>query len=83
MPDANGIYPLWDYSDMPFNFMGQICLQNTLAFGAVATLVTWVVFPVLQRQYLKLPEDMRKAIFVAVVVFYALVLCLYVVNFPA
>lgn len=81
MPDANGVYPLWDYSDMPFNFMGQICLQNTLAFGMVATLITWVVFPALQREYLKLPEDMRKASFVAVVVFYALVMCLYAINF--
>lgn len=80
MPDANGVYPLWDYSTMPFNFMGQICLQNSLLFGVVATLITWVVFPVLQRVYVKLPEDMRKSLFVIVVVFYAIVLCIYVVN---
>lgn len=83
MPDANGVYPLWDYSTMPFNFMGQICLQNSLLFGVVATLVTWVIFPALQRIYVRLPEDMRQALFVVVVVFYAIVLCLYVVNFPA
>lgn len=80
MPDANGVYPLWDYSTMPFNFMGQICLQNSLAFGTVATLMAWVVFPALQRVYLKLPSDVKKAFFVAVVAFYALVTCLYVVN---
>ncbi|MFR5092092.1 MAG: putative ABC transporter permease [Adlercreutzia equolifaciens] len=70
MPDANGVYPLWDYSTMPFNFMGQICLQNTLLFGVVATLMTWVVYPALQREYLKLPEPMRQTFFVAVLVFY-------------
>lgn len=80
MPDANGVYPLWDYSTMPFNFMGQICLQNTLLFGAVATLMTWVVYPALQREYLKLPEPMRQTFFVAVLVFYAIVVCLYVIN---
>ena len=81
MPDANGVYPLWDYSTMPFNFMGQICLQNVLLFGVVATLMTWVVFPALQRQYLMLPEDVRQVLFVAVIVFYMLVVCLYVINF--
>lgn len=80
MPDANGVYPLWDYSTMPFNFMGQICLQNTLLFGVVATLMTWVVYPALQREYLKLPEPMRQTFFVAVLVFYAIVVCLYVIN---
>lgn len=80
MPDANGVYPLWDYSTMPFNFMGQICLQNTLLFGVVATLMTWVVYPALQREYLKLPEPMRQTFFVAVLAFYAIVVCLYVIN---
>ena len=26
------------------NFMGQVCLQNAIAFGVVATLMTWVIY---------------------------------------
>lgn len=77
---VNGVYPLWDYSTMPFNFMGQICLQNTTAFGVVATLMTWAVWPALQRMSAKMPNDIRKVVFVAVIVFYALVCCLYLIN---
>ncbi len=77
---VNGVYPLWDYSTMPFNFMGQICLQNTTAFGVVATLMTWAVWPALQSISAKMPNDLRRAFFVAVVVFYALVCCLYVIK---
>ena len=77
---VNGVYPLWDYSTMPFNFMGQICLQNTLAFGVVSTLMTWAVWPALQNISAKMPNDVRRVFFVAVVVFYAFVCCLYVVN---
>ncbi len=77
---VDGVYPLWDYSTMPFNFMGQICLQNTLAFGVISTLMTWAVWPALQNISAKMPNDIRRAFFVAVVVFYAFVCCLYVVN---
>ena len=77
---VDGVYPLWDYSTMPFNFMGQICLQNSTAFGVVATLMTWAVWPALQRLSAKTPNDVRKAFFVAVVVFYAFVCCLYLLK---
>ncbi len=77
---VDGVYPLWDYSTMPFNFMGQICLQNSTVFGLVATLMTWAVWPALQRFSAKMPNDVRKTVFVAVVVFYAFVCCLYVLN---
>ncbi len=77
---VDGVYPLWDYSTMPFNFMGQICLQNTTAFGVVATLMTWAVWPALQNISAKMPNDIRRTFFVAVVVFYALVCCLYLIK---
>lgn len=43
-PGPDGKLPLWDYSDMFCNFMGQVCLQNAIAFGVVATLMTWVIY---------------------------------------
>ncbi|MFR1640069.1 MAG: putative ABC transporter permease [Eggerthellaceae bacterium] len=45
----DGKLPLWDYSDMFCNFMGQVCLQNAIAFGVVATLMTWVIYPALEQ----------------------------------
>ncbi len=80
MPDENGIRPLWDYSDMPFNFMGQICLFNTMMFAACASLMSWIVWPTLQTVYVKLPNDIKKILFVGIMVFYALILTLYVVR---
>ena len=55
-PGPDGVLPLWDYSDMFCNFMGQVCLQNALAFGAAATLMTWVVHPKLAAFLRQVPE---------------------------
>ena len=41
----NADYHLWDYRDLPFNFMGQIVLQNTLVYSVIATFVVWVLYP--------------------------------------
>ncbi len=80
MPDENGVYPLWDYSDMPFNFMGQICLFNTMMFAACASIMSWVVWPALQSIYIKLPNDVKKMLFIGISIFYCIVVGLYVVN---
>lgn len=81
MPDpVTGVRPLWDYSNMAFNFMGQICLLNTCAFGLVATLMTWVVYPALERFLNRLPKDGMRILFICVVVGYAILLALYYIN---
>ncbi len=80
---VDGVYPLWDYSNMFCNFMGQICLQNALAFGFAATIITWIVYPFLEEQRLKLDNNVCNIIFVAVVVFFAILMGLYLVKFPA
>ena len=56
-PGPDGKLPLWDYSDMFCNFMGQVCLQNAIAFGVVATLMTWVIYPALEQLLSKVPRD--------------------------
>ncbi|MDR2108873.1 MAG: putative ABC transporter permease [Coriobacteriales bacterium] len=80
VPDANGHLIYWDYSNIPFNFMGQICLQNALAFGMVATLTVWVLYPALERFLLSRPRDAVNMAFVAIVVVYLLLLAAYVIN---
>ena len=80
-PDpVTGKLPLWDYTNMDFNFMGQICLLNTTFFGVMATLMTWLVYPNLERAFAKIPADVMNIITVVVVVFFILVVAMYVVN---
>ena len=46
---ANRNYELWDYRDMRFNFMGQICLQNSLFYSIAATWGVWQLLPALEK----------------------------------
>ena len=81
-PDpVTGVMPLWDYRDMFCNFMGQICLQNALAFGFVSTLMTWLIYPALERLLAHLPESAAQMLFVVVVVFFLMLFFLYCQNF--
>ena len=80
-PDpVTGKLPLWDYSDMAFNFMGQICLLNTTFFGVMATLMTWLVYPALEKAFSRIPKDVMNILTVVIIVFFILVVCMYVIN---
>ncbi len=79
---TNMDYSLWDYRDMFCNFMGQICLQNGIAFGAVATLMTWVIYPALEFVIGLAPRSTMTVIFIVVVVFFAILWSFYLVNVP-
>lgn len=80
-PDpVTGKLPLWDYSDMAFNFMGQICLLNTSFFGVMATLMTWLVYPAIEKGFSKIPKDVMNILTVVIIVFFILVVCMYVIN---
>lgn len=74
------INPLWDYSDMPFNFMGQICLLYSAAFGVAATFMTWVVYPAIMSLFERIPREGMNIMFTAVAVGYVLLLALYYIN---
>ncbi|MDR2671895.1 MAG: putative ABC transporter permease, partial [Coriobacteriales bacterium] len=79
-PDASGHLIYWDYSNLPFNFMGQICLQNALAFGLVATVMVWFIFPELERFFLCRSDDTMNVLFVSILSVYLLLAALYLVN---
>lgn len=80
-PDpVTGALPLWDYSNMAFNFMGQICLLNTTFFGVMATLMTWLVYPALEKVFVKIPKDIMNILTVVILLFFVLVVCMYVIN---
>lgn len=79
-PLPDGTLPLWDYSDMFCNFMGQVCLQNAIAFGIVATLMTWVVYPGLESLIRKIPKDLMNIGFIVVVIGFCILFFFYCVN---
>ena len=79
-PLPDGSLPLWDHRDMFCNFMGQICLQNGVAFGLVATLMTWVIYPGLETLFSKTTNDVMNVVFVAVIVGFAVLWFLYYIN---
>ena len=63
---VNQDYSLWDYRDLPFNFMGQVCLQNSFVYTTAATLIVWVIYPVLDRLIRRLPKSYADGFFFSV-----------------
>ena len=78
----NSDHAMWDYSDHFCNFLGQVCLQNTLAFGAAASIITWFVYPALERWIARIPRDAMNIVFVVVMIFGGILWSLYIINPP-
>ena len=79
---VNADLQLWDYRENFCNIMGQVCLQNTLAFGVVASIITWWVYPMLERMIARVPRDIMNIVFVVIAVFGAIIWSLYLINPP-
>ena len=39
----------WDYSDMPFNIQGRICLPASIGFGLAGLLIVYGIYPFVNR----------------------------------
>ncbi len=68
---ANQNYELWDYRELPFNFMGQVCLQNSMVYSIAATLIVWVVYPLMDTALRRMPRGVADALFFLLVGLYA------------
>ena len=79
---VNADLQLWNYSNMPFNFQGMICLQNGLGFAFAASVICWCVYPLLERWFAKLPKNVMNLVFVVVLVSYAIPQALYLTDSP-
>ena len=79
---VNDHYQLWDYRENFCNIMGQVCLQNTMAFGVVAAIITWWVYPMLERWIARVPRDIMNIVAIVIFVFGGIVWSLYLVNPP-
>ena len=77
---ANADFQLWDYRELPFNFMGQIVLQNTLVYSIAATFIVWVVYPLMAKWLHRLPSRTANGLFFAFVAFYLFLEVMYYVN---
>lgn len=77
---ANQHYELWDYRDMPFNFMGQVCLQNSMVYTIAATLVVWLLYPAMDKGIRKLSRDAADGLFWALVGIYVFLALLHFID---
>ena len=79
---ANRNYELWDYRGMPFNFQGQICLQNSLFYNTIATLAAWWFFPAMDAGMASASSEKLDGAFVGLGSFYLMLLLIYHVLPP-
>lgn len=79
---VNADLQLWDYTENFGNIMGQVCLQNTLAFGVAASLIAWIVYPTMERWIARIPSDVMNIAFVVIAIFGGILWSLYIVDPP-
>ena len=77
---ANANFELWDYRELPFNFMGQIVLQNTLVYSTAATFIVWVIYPLMAKWLHRMPTRFANGLFVGFVAFYVFLEVMYYVH---
>ena len=80
---SNQDYSLWDYRDMPFNFMGQVCLQNSLVYTIAATLIVWVFYPLIDKGLRNAPQGIVNAIGFGLFGMYLFLAALHFVDLSA
>ena len=68
---CNQNYEVWDYRALPFNFMGQVCLQNSTVYTVAAALILWVFYPLMDRGLRRMPRCASDALFFALAGIYA------------
>lgn len=61
----------WDYSGMPLNLHGRICLVSSLLFGLGGMLLVWVINPLFYLLYGKIPGRVRITLALTVVAIFA------------
>lgn len=78
---CNQNYEVWDYRALPFNFMGQVCLQNSTVYTIAASLILWVFYPLMDTGLRRMPRAFADGLFFALLgiyVFSALLHFMYV-----
>ena len=76
----NTDYSAWDYRDQFLNYKGQVCLLYTVCFGVMSSLIVWVVYPFLERQFSYVGKDAFRVIFVISAVLFVLLIAAYNID---
>ena len=79
---ANRDYQLWDYRDMRFHFMGQVCLQNSLFYSIIATWGVNQLLPALDKLMDRMGDEKLDGALVGLGSFYLMLCALYFVVDP-
>ena len=74
---VNQDYSLWDYRALPFNFMGQVCLQNSLVYSIAATIIVWWVYPAMESFLNRIPKRYADGLFFGLLGMYVFLAMLY------
>ena len=80
---ANQDYSLWDYRNMPFNFLGQVCLQNSMVYTTAATLIVWVIYPLMDKVMRRAPRGVVNAAAIGLIGMYLFLALLYFIDITA
>ena len=48
----------WDYTNVPFNINGRVCLHNSVIFGILGCLLVYYVNPFIQNLLYNIPADL-------------------------
>jgi len=68
---CNQNYEVWDYRTLPFNFMGQVCLQNSTVYTVAASLILWIFYPLMDQGLRRMPRSFADGLFFALLGMYA------------
>ncbi|MBQ9042202.1 MAG: hypothetical protein IJ111_05235 [Eggerthellaceae bacterium] len=68
---------MWDYRALPFNFMGQVVLQNSMVYSVAATLIVWVFYPLLDTALRRMPRGAANALALGLLGMYLFLAALY------
>lgn len=49
----------WDYSSVPWNLQGRVCLYSSLLFGLGGMLLVWLVSPLFYSAYRRIPRKVQ------------------------
>ena len=77
---VNGDYHAWDYRDQFMNFMGQICLLYSFAFGVMSSLITWLLYPRMERAFSGMNRDRFRLVFLVSLVLFIIVVATYNID---